>query len=78
MAFSTLPIKLGGLGILLAGDISKYAFLASRLQTSALQAKILMKTGIESEGDLDEAVEMRAGTCCGSSSLHEEYKEEKK
>ncbi|GJV76459.1 hypothetical protein Tco_1508043, partial [Tanacetum coccineum] len=50
LRLATLPIKLGGLGILLAGDISKYAFLASRLQTSALQAKILMKTGIESEG----------------------------
>ncbi|GJR09741.1 RNA-directed DNA polymerase, eukaryota, reverse transcriptase zinc-binding domain protein [Tanacetum coccineum] len=47
---ATLPIKLGGLGILSAGDISKYAFLASRLQTSALQAKILMKSGIDSEG----------------------------
>ncbi|GKE20921.1 nucleotide-binding alpha-beta plait domain-containing protein, partial [Tanacetum coccineum] len=47
---ATLTIKLGGLGILSAGDISKYAFLASRLQTSALQAKILMKSGIDSEG----------------------------
>ncbi|GJZ69890.1 putative reverse transcriptase domain-containing protein [Tanacetum coccineum] len=33
-----------------AGDIGKYALLASRLQTSALQVKILMKTVIESEG----------------------------
>ncbi|GJV80909.1 hypothetical protein Tco_1516779, partial [Tanacetum coccineum] len=47
---ATLPIKLGGLGILLAGDIIRYAFLASRLQTSALQDKILMKTGIDSHG----------------------------
>nr|GEV51999.1 hypothetical protein [Tanacetum cinerariifolium] len=47
---ATLPIKLGGLGILLAGDIIQYAFLVSRLQTRALQAKILMKIGIESNG----------------------------
>nr|GEV09754.1 pentatricopeptide repeat (PPR) superfamily protein [Tanacetum cinerariifolium] len=32
------------------GDIIRYAFLASRLQTSDLQAKILMMTGIESHG----------------------------
>nr|GEW96172.1 putative reverse transcriptase domain-containing protein [Tanacetum cinerariifolium] len=32
------------------GDIIQYAFLASRLQTSTLEAKILMKTGIESHG----------------------------
>ncbi|GJZ85002.1 hypothetical protein Tco_0650341 [Tanacetum coccineum] len=48
--FATLLIKLGGLGILLAGDIISYAFLASRLQTSTLQAKILSKTGIASHG----------------------------
>ncbi|GJZ78237.1 hypothetical protein Tco_0642909 [Tanacetum coccineum] len=47
---ATLLIKLGGLGILSAGDIIRYAFLASRLQTSALQDKILMKTGIDSHG----------------------------
>ncbi|GJY96998.1 hypothetical protein Tco_0513908 [Tanacetum coccineum] len=46
---ATLPIKLGGLCILSTEDISQYVFLASRLQTSALQAKILMKTGIESQ-----------------------------
>ncbi|GJY21513.1 hypothetical protein Tco_0394079 [Tanacetum coccineum] len=47
---ATLLIKLGGLGILSARDIIRYAFLASRLQTSALQDKILMKTGIDSHG----------------------------
>nr|GEU32590.1 pentatricopeptide repeat (PPR) superfamily protein [Tanacetum cinerariifolium] len=45
---ATLPIKLGGLGILSAGDIIQYAFLASHLQTNDLQAKIPMKTGIDS------------------------------
>ncbi|GJW75158.1 hypothetical protein Tco_0134528 [Tanacetum coccineum] len=33
-----------------ARDIIQYAFLASRLQTSALQSKILLKTGIASQG----------------------------
>nr|GEU62916.1 hypothetical protein [Tanacetum cinerariifolium] len=39
---ATLQFKLGGLGILSAGDIIQYAFLASRLQTNDLQAKIPM------------------------------------
>ncbi|GJW41559.1 hypothetical protein Tco_0067404 [Tanacetum coccineum] len=47
---ATLPIKMGGLGILSVGDIIQYAFLASQLQLSTLQTKILMKTGIESHG----------------------------
>nr|GEV19097.1 epoxide hydrolase [Tanacetum cinerariifolium] len=46
---ATLPIKLGGLRILSAGDIIQCAFLASRLQTSALQSKILLKTSIVSQ-----------------------------
>ncbi|GKF57852.1 hypothetical protein Tco_0171389 [Tanacetum coccineum] len=40
---ATLPIKVVGLGILSARDIIHYAFLASRLQTSTLQAKIMSK-----------------------------------
>ncbi|GKF58503.1 hypothetical protein Tco_0172040, partial [Tanacetum coccineum] len=47
---ATLPIHLGGLGILSAGDIIQYAFLASRLHTSNLQADILSKTSIVSHG----------------------------
>ena len=47
---ATLPIKLGGLGILSAGDIIQYAFLASRMQTSGLQEKILAKTDVVSHG----------------------------
>nr|GEZ43906.1 putative reverse transcriptase domain-containing protein [Tanacetum cinerariifolium] len=47
---ATLLIHLGGLGILLAGDIIRYAFLASRLHTSNLQANILSKTGIVFHG----------------------------
>ncbi|GJS73270.1 hypothetical protein Tco_0706111 [Tanacetum coccineum] len=38
-----LPIKLGGLGVFSVEDIIQYAFLASRLQTNALQSKILLK-----------------------------------
>ena len=34
---------MGGLGIFLTGDVINYAFLASRLQTNLLQAKILAK-----------------------------------
>ncbi|GJT48789.1 hypothetical protein Tco_0974946 [Tanacetum coccineum] len=60
----TLPIKLGGLGILSAEDISQYVFIASRLQTSALQAKILVKTGIESQGSFfKDALDAFNTTC---------------
>ncbi|GJR72076.1 RNA-directed DNA polymerase, eukaryota [Tanacetum coccineum] len=61
---ATLPIKLGGLGILSTGDIIQYAFLASRLQTSTLQTKILMKTAIESHGSsFKHALDVFNTTC---------------
>ncbi|GJS12864.1 hypothetical protein Tco_0407336 [Tanacetum coccineum] len=61
---ATLPIKLGGLGILLARDIIRYAFLASRLQTSTLQAKIMSKTGIVSHGSsFQYALDVFKATC---------------
>nr|GEZ83377.1 putative reverse transcriptase domain-containing protein [Tanacetum cinerariifolium] len=61
---ATLPIKLGGLGILSAGDIIKYAFLASRLQTNDLQAKIPMKTGIDSHSySFQRALDVFNTTC---------------
>ncbi|GKF64537.1 hypothetical protein Tco_0187985 [Tanacetum coccineum] len=47
---ATLPIHLGGLGIPSAGDLIRYAFLASRLHTSNLHANILSRTGIMSHG----------------------------
>ena len=47
---ATLPIKLGGLGIISAGDVIQYAFLASRMQSKDLQANILSKSGIISLG----------------------------
>ncbi|GKA82699.1 hypothetical protein Tco_0789447, partial [Tanacetum coccineum] len=64
LRLATLPIKLGGLGILSAGDIIQYAFLASRLQSSTLQTKILMKTGIESHGSsFKHALDVFNTTC---------------
>ena len=61
---ATLPIKLGGLGILSAGDIIQYAFLASRLQTSDLQERILTKTGIVSRGlSFQHALDIFNATC---------------
>nr|GEY90796.1 hypothetical protein [Tanacetum cinerariifolium] len=61
---ATFQIKLGGLGILSAGDIIQYAFLASRLQTSTLQTKILMKTDIESQGSyFKHALDVFNTTC---------------
>lgn len=43
---ATLPIKMGGLGIYAARDVINYAFLTSRLQTSLLQAKILINNDL--------------------------------
>ena len=61
---ATLPIKLGGLGILSAGDIIQYAFLASRMQTSDLQEKILAKTGIATHGpSFQHALDKFNATC---------------
>nr|GEX62862.1 CAAX amino terminal protease [Tanacetum cinerariifolium] len=60
---ATLPIKLGGLGIFLAGDIIQYTFLSSRLQTSALQSKILLKTSIVSQGSFKHALDTFNTTC---------------
>jgi hypothetical protein len=61
---ATLPIKLGGLGILSAGDIIQYAFLASRMQTSDLQEKILTKTGIVTHGpSFQHALDKFNATC---------------
>lgn len=61
---ATLPIKLGGLGILSAGDIIQYTFLASRMQTNDLQDKILTKTGIVIHGPLSpHALDIFNATC---------------
>jgi hypothetical protein len=64
LRLATLPIKLGGLGIISAGDIIRYAFLASRMQSSDLQAKILTKYGIISHGSsFEHALDTFNATC---------------
>jgi hypothetical protein len=61
---ATLPIKLGGLGILSAWGIIQYAFLASRMQTNDLQDKILTKTGIATHGpSFQHALDIFNDTC---------------
>ncbi|GJY71196.1 putative reverse transcriptase domain-containing protein [Tanacetum coccineum] len=39
---ATLPFAFGGLGVYSAGDVLNYAFLASRLQSAALQTKLFL------------------------------------
>ncbi|GJU64374.1 hypothetical protein Tco_1246209, partial [Tanacetum coccineum] len=54
---ATLPFAFGGLGVYSAGDVLNYAFLASRLQFTVLQTKLLWHTGIVSPGPIfDDAL----------------------
>ncbi|GKG38578.1 hypothetical protein Tco_0460290, partial [Tanacetum coccineum] len=41
-----LPFAFGGLGVYSAGDVLNYAFIASRMQSAALQTKLLRHVGI--------------------------------
>ncbi|GKF87614.1 hypothetical protein Tco_0258491, partial [Tanacetum coccineum] len=50
LRLATLPFAFGGLGIYSAGDVLSYAFLASRLQSAALQTKLLRHVGILASG----------------------------
>ncbi|GJV83226.1 hypothetical protein Tco_1523124 [Tanacetum coccineum] len=43
---ATLPFAFGGLGVYSAGDVLNYAFIASRLQSAALQTKLLLHVGV--------------------------------
>ncbi|XP_074313962.1 uncharacterized protein LOC141649165 [Silene latifolia] len=43
---ATFPFHFGGLGVYAAGDVMHYAFLASRLQSAELQAKLLRPSSI--------------------------------
>ncbi|GJV02599.1 hypothetical protein Tco_1336168 [Tanacetum coccineum] len=43
---ATLPFAFGGLGVYSACDVLNYAFVASRLQSAALQTKLLRHVGI--------------------------------
>ncbi|GJY71317.1 hypothetical protein Tco_0475020 [Tanacetum coccineum] len=47
---ATLPFAFGGLGVYSAGDVLNYAFIASRLQSAALQTKLLRYVGIVATG----------------------------
>ncbi|KAM0009212.1 hypothetical protein Hdeb2414_s0095g00791841 [Helianthus debilis subsp. tardiflorus] len=42
----TLPMRLGGLGLLSARDVAAYAFMASRSQSWELQDHILRNSGV--------------------------------
>nr|GEU76360.1 hypothetical protein [Tanacetum cinerariifolium] len=54
---ATLPFAFGGIGVYSAGDVLNYAFLASRLQSAALQTKILRHVGIVASGStFDDAL----------------------
>ncbi|KAL8132720.1 hypothetical protein AgCh_008265 [Apium graveolens] len=66
---ATLPIKLGGLGILCVGDVIRYAFLASRLQTSALQTQILSSSGITLCGSSFQCALDDFSALCGVNAL---------
>ena len=65
----TLPIKMGGLGIFAAGDVINYAFLASRLQTSSLQARILANSDLHSLGPTFERALCVFRVDCGSNAF---------
>ena len=55
---------MGGLGIYSAGDVINYAFLAFRLQTDSLQAKILANSDISSLGpSFDRALALFRDLC---------------
>nr|GEV87771.1 hypothetical protein [Tanacetum cinerariifolium] len=54
---ATLPFAFGGLDVYSAGDVLNYAFLASRLQSAALQTKLLRHVGIVASGStFDDAL----------------------
>ncbi|GKC51612.1 hypothetical protein Tco_1074357 [Tanacetum coccineum] len=54
---ATLPFAFRGLGVYSAGNVLNYAFLASQLQSTGLQTKLLWHTGIVSFGPIfDDAL----------------------
>ncbi|GJZ72755.1 hypothetical protein Tco_0636901 [Tanacetum coccineum] len=56
---ATLPFAFGGLGVYSAGDVLNYAFIASRLQSAALQTKLLRHADIVDSGStFDDALRM--------------------
>ena len=61
---------MGGVGIYSAGDVINYAFLASRLQTSLLQAKILANCDLSSLGSAFERALSLFRDLCGSNAFY--------
>ncbi|GKA68097.1 hypothetical protein Tco_0768014, partial [Tanacetum coccineum] len=54
---ATLPFAFGGLGVYSAGDVLNYDFIALRLQSAALQTKLLRHVGIVTSGStFDDAL----------------------
>ncbi|GJX69039.1 hypothetical protein Tco_0304766 [Tanacetum coccineum] len=54
---ATLRFAFGGLGVYSAGDVLNYAFIASRLQSAALQTKLLRHVGLVAYGStFDDAL----------------------
>ena len=66
---ATLPIKMGGLGIYSVVDVINYAFLAFRLQTSSLQARILAHSNLPSLGLAFERALGVFRALCGSNAV---------
>ncbi|GJW82470.1 hypothetical protein Tco_0146445 [Tanacetum coccineum] len=54
---ATLPFAFGGLGVYSTSDVLNYAFIPSRLQSTALQTKLLRHVGIVTSGStFDDAL----------------------
>ena len=66
---ATLPMRMGGLGIYNAYDGMQYAFVASRLQTSELQAQILHGADIYTVGAAMENAVEKFKALCGYDAL---------
>ncbi|GJY51342.1 putative reverse transcriptase domain-containing protein [Tanacetum coccineum] len=54
---TTLPFAFGGLGVYSVGDVLNYAFVSSRLQSAALQTRLLRHVGLAAYGStFDDAL----------------------
>ncbi|GJZ14242.1 hypothetical protein Tco_0549472 [Tanacetum coccineum] len=60
---ATLPFAFGGLGVYSAGDVLNYAFIASRLQSAALQTKLLRHVDIVAHGSTFDTALCMFNTC---------------
>ncbi|GKC30739.1 putative reverse transcriptase domain-containing protein, partial [Tanacetum coccineum] len=60
---ATLPFAFGGLGVYSAGVVLNYAFIASRLQSAALQTKLLRHVDIVAHGSTFDTALCMFNTC---------------